>query len=385
VSKETEAWRTAAPVRGAEADQQPQSTHGRGLLDGMRVFDAGIWRPVPHATQLLADLGADVLKLEPPGGDPMRTFPDIFRDVASHKGSVMLDLRSDAGRARALELAARADVFCEGWRPGVADRLGVGYEHVKAVNPSIIYCSVSGYGQTGELTALPGHDVNYQALAGAIARANSTEHPAIPRVPIADLAAATVAALAICAAWANRLRTGEGERIDVAMADVVASWIGPRSGNAIEGRDEATRGSTGYGVFRCADGGWLALGVIAEDHFWRAVCEGLGIAELGALRYFDRLDRFEECQAAVVAACAALPRDVAIDRLTNAGAPVTPVLTPEEMGAHPHFRERGVIAVDERAELRVSFPAVFSNHPGRAPGPNPDLDADSSAWSDPRD
>ena len=92
----------------------------------MRVLDAGIWRPVPHATQLLADLGADVLKLEPPAGDPMRTFPDIFRDVASHKGSVVLDLRSDAGRARALELAARADVFCEGWRPGVADRLGVG-------------------------------------------------------------------------------------------------------------------------------------------------------------------------------------------------------------------------------------------------------------------
>ena len=92
----------------------------------------------------------------------------------------------------------------------------------------------------------------------------------------------------------------KGERIDVAMADVVASWIGPRSGNAIRGRDEPTRGSTGYGVFRCADGGWIALGVIAEDHFWKAVCDGLGIAELGALAYFDRLDRFDECQAAVV-------------------------------------------------------------------------------------
>ena len=274
-----------------------------GLLDGMRVLDAGIWRPVPHATQLLADLGADVLKLEPPGHDPMRTFPDIFRDVASHKGSVVLDLRSDAGHTRALELAARADVFCEGWRPGVADRLGVGYEHVRAVNPSIIYCSVSGYGQTGALTALPGHDVNYQALAGAVTRAGAAEDPGIPKVPIADLAAATVAALAVCAAWANRLRTGEGERIDVAMADVVASWIGPRSGNAIRGRDEPTRGSTGYGVFRCADGGWLALGVIAEDHFWKAVCEGLGIPGLGALPYFDRLDRYEECQSAVRAAC----------------------------------------------------------------------------------
>ena len=113
----------------------------------------------------------------------MRTFPDIFRDVASHKGSVVLDLRTDAGRARALELAARADVFCEGWRPGVADRLGVGYEHVKAVNPSIIYCSVSGYGQTGDLTALPGHDVNYQALAGAITRAERARGSGDPEGP----------------------------------------------------------------------------------------------------------------------------------------------------------------------------------------------------------
>ncbi|MDQ1510701.1 MAG: hypothetical protein QOG50_2545, partial [Actinomycetota bacterium] len=168
---------------GGEAE--PESTNKRGLLDGMRILDAGIWRPVPHATQLLADLGAEVLKIEPPGGDPMRTFPDIFRDVASHKRSVVLDLRNGEGKSRALELAARADVFCEGWRPGVADRLGVGYEALRAVNPAIIYCSVSGYGQTGALTALPGHDVNYQALAGAMARANSPDDPEIPRVPIA--------------------------------------------------------------------------------------------------------------------------------------------------------------------------------------------------------
>ena len=308
-----------------------------GLLDGMRVLDAGIWRPVPHATQLLADLGADVLKLEPPNGDPMRTFPDIFRDIASHKGSVVLDLRSEPGRVRALELAARADVFCEGWRPGVADRLGLGYEHVKAVNPSIIYCSVSGYGQTGALTAVPGHDVNYQALAGAITRANAADDPAIPKVPIADLAAATVAALAICAAWANRLRTGGGERIDVAMADVVASWIGPRSGNAIRGRDAATRGSTGYGVFRCADGDWIALGVIAEDHFWKAVCAGLGIAGLGELAYFDRLDRFAECQAAVTAACAALPSEVALGAADGGGRARHAGADPRGDGGAPAF------------------------------------------------
>jgi crotonobetainyl-CoA:carnitine CoA-transferase CaiB-like acyl-CoA transferase len=122
--------------------------------------------------------------------------------------------------------------------------------------------------------------------------------------------------------------------------------------------------------------------VIAEDHFWKAVCDGLGIARLGDLAYFDRLDRYDECQRAVADACAALPRDLAVERLTAAGAPVTPVLTPEEMGALPHFRERGVIAVDDDGELRVCFPAVFSGHPARRPGPSPEPDTHRDAWSD---
>ena len=226
--------------------------------------------------------------------------------------------------------------------------------------------------------------MNYQALAGAIARAERGRRSAIPQVPIADLAAATVAALAICAAWANRLRTGEGERIDVAMADVVASWIGPRSGNAIHGRDEPTRGSTGYGVFRCADGGWIALGVIAEDHFWKAVCDGLGIERLGDARVLRSPRPVRGVSGArSTAACAALAaRSSRSSGSTAAGAPVTPVLTPEEMGEHPHFRERGVIAVDDDGELRVCFPAVFSEHPARRPGPSPEPDADHDAWSD---
>src|SRR4051812_17018467 len=238
----------------------------------MRVLDAGIWRPVPHATQMLADLGAEVVKIEPPGGDPMRTFPELFRDVAGHKHSIVLDLKQPDDRKRALDLAADADVFCEGWRPGVAARLGLSYDAVRAVNDSIIYCSVSGYGQTGPNVERPGHDVNYQALAGALTP-RPGEAPAIPRVPIADLAAGSVAAFCIAAAWARKLRTGEGERIDVAMADVVASWSGTSSGNVLRGRTRPVGGSTGYGVFECADGGWITLAVISEDHFWQAVCD----------------------------------------------------------------------------------------------------------------
>jgi crotonobetainyl-CoA:carnitine CoA-transferase CaiB-like acyl-CoA transferase len=214
-----------------------------GLLDGMRVLDVSIWRPVPHATQMLADLGAEVLKVEPPGGDPMRGFPELFADVASHKRSIILDLQTGEGRERALELVEDAGVFCEGWRPGVAARLGLDYDAVRARNPHIVYCSLSGFGQTGPLVDRRGHDLNYQALAGAVAP-RAGQQPQQPLVPIADLAGGVVAALCICAAWARRVQTGEGEYIDVSMTDVIASWVGPRAGTKMQGRDEVAHAAT---------------------------------------------------------------------------------------------------------------------------------------------
>jgi crotonobetainyl-CoA:carnitine CoA-transferase CaiB-like acyl-CoA transferase len=341
------------------------------LLDGMRVLDAGIWRPVPHATQLLADLGADVCKLEPPGGDPMRAFPGLFADIASNKRSVEINLRTDEGRERALQLAAEHDVFCEGWRPGVADRLGVGYEAVRAVNPSVIYCSVSGFGQTGPLVTAPGHDLNYQSLAGAVApRPSDDGAPPIPRVPIADLAAANVAALCIAAAWAKRLQTGEGERIDVAMADVIASWVGPHDAPEMRGRTRPATGSPGYGVFRARDGKFLALGVISEDHFWAALCDELGLADLASLDYWGRLDRVDACNDAIAAAIAQLDRDDVVARLLARGAPATPVLTPVEASRHEQFRSRGLY-VERDGETRTGFPARLTQHPTREPGPTP--------------
>jgi crotonobetainyl-CoA:carnitine CoA-transferase CaiB-like acyl-CoA transferase len=333
---------------------------GGGLLDGLRVLDAGIWRPVPHGTQLLADLGATVVKLEPPGNDPMRWFPQIFEDVAAGKRSVVVDLRTDEGRATALALARDADVFTEGWRPGVAARLGVGYDEIRAVNPSIIYCSLSGYGQTGPLAPVPGHDLNYQALAGAIANRSADDPPRIPILPVADLAGATMLALVVCAAWARKLRTGEGEYVDLAMTDVVASWRGGRSSNVVAGRTEPLRGSAGYGVFRCRDGRYLTLAVIAEDHFWNAVCDALGIAALRGLTYEERNDRVEECNDAVARAIATMAFDDAVAALHEAGAPVAPVLMAEE------------------AATPDGFPAKFAHHQPRPRGATPEPDADRS-------
>src|SRR5580698_2002744 len=128
----------------------------RGFLSGLRVLDMSIWRPGPYATSLLVPLGADVLKVEPPGGDPMRYYPGLFAAINEGKRSVMLDLKDEGGRARALELVAQADVLVEGFRPGVLARLGLDQATVQALNPRIVSCSISGYGQDDPRAALPG-------------------------------------------------------------------------------------------------------------------------------------------------------------------------------------------------------------------------------------
>jgi crotonobetainyl-CoA:carnitine CoA-transferase CaiB-like acyl-CoA transferase len=333
-----------------------------GLLAGMRVLDLSVWRPMPHATQILADLGAEVLKLEPPGGDPMRGYPEIFASVARGKRSIELDLRSDAGLARALELATEADVVCEAWRPGVADRLGVGYDAVRARRADTIYCSMSGYGAAGPMRDLPGHDVNFQALAGALAPRDGVA--AVPRLPVADLEGGTVCALLVCAAWAHRLTTGAGERIDVAMTDVVAWWVGTTSGVVHTDAGGRTAGSPGYGVFRTRDDRWLALGVLAEARLWDAIVGALDLDDLMGMDFAARLAATASINERIAAVLAGLDLDDALGRLEARGAPVSPVLTPEEATAHPQLRARD-IHVTTPAGVVVGLPARLGDDVGR--------------------
>src|SRR4051812_12117003 len=273
---------------------------GEGPLAGVRVLDFTIWRPGPYATQLLAELGADVLKVEPPGGDPMRVYKSLFVSLSADKRSVVLDLKSDTDRVRALELAADADVVIEGYRPGVADRLGIGYDAIAAVNPSVVYCSVSGLGQDGPLALVPGHDLNYLAWAGALAPEGGRARE--PAVPVADLSGGMAAAFAICAAVVRQLKTGEGDRIDVAMADVLATWTGAHRPEA-EGVEQESQAPPGYGTFDTADDRQLTLGVLTEDHFWLPLCETLGLEDdVAALTFADRMARGTQLQAAVAAA-----------------------------------------------------------------------------------
>jgi crotonobetainyl-CoA:carnitine CoA-transferase CaiB-like acyl-CoA transferase len=316
------------------------------------VLDLSIWRPGPYATQLLAGMGADVIKVEPPGGDPMRTYRELFEELHAGKRSVVLDLKQPRDRSRALELAAGAHVVVEGWRPGVAARLGVGEDDVRAMSPAVVYCSVSGYGQTGALVERPGHDVNYQAMAGTLAPDGG--EPVVAALPVADLAGGMAAALAICAALVRQVRTGTGERIDLAMADVLATWTGSARPTA-DGVDPAVRGVPGYGVFATADG-HVALGIISEQHFWTALCDALDLDAPGDLTFTARCAQVDDLQADIAAALRRRRRDDIVESLGAAGVPISPVLSRAEIVTLPHFAARDVFPHRERAPLLDEHP-----------------------------
>jgi crotonobetainyl-CoA:carnitine CoA-transferase CaiB-like acyl-CoA transferase len=347
-----------------------------GLLDGVRVLDLSIWRPGPYATQLLGELGADIVKIEPPGGDPMRSYPELFAWINVNKRSEMCDLKQDAGRARVLELARDADVVIEGFRPGVAARLGVAYDDVRVVNPEVVYCSVSGMGQVGALATAPGHDLNFQAWSGALAPDGGA--PQTAAVPIADLAAGMTAAYAICAAIVRKLRTGEGDYIDVAMGDVLATWTGPVQPRAV-GVERSAHGVAGYGSFPTADGGFVALGVLTEDHFWRALCRGLGLDDAAELSFVERSGSVEALNARIAAAIATRARDPLVVELLAVGVPISPVLDRTGMLELAHFRERGLVTREGSADWSTGHPARFVRHPAARTAAAPELDEHKGA------
>jgi len=337
---------------------QDSATMNPALLSGLRVLDLSIWRPGPYATSLLVALGADVLKVEPPGGDPMRQYAGLFESINAGKRSIELDLKNGDDRDRAIALAMEADVFVEGFRPGVMARLGLDADTVRSAHPGLVYCSISGYGQDDPRAELPGHDVNYQAWAGALAPEGGGGR--ISPLPIADLAGGMAAAFGVCAAVLGRHATGEGTYLDVSMTDVLATWtgrIGSTDGDSAGGASR--RGPVpGYGIFDTADGGQIALGVLSEQHFWSNLCAELGLDDLAPLDFADRSIRAAEAQRAVATAVSGRCRDELVAALTAVAVPVAPVLDRKGMVAgapFPQFPirlplptvERGAPALDE--------------------------------------
>jgi crotonobetainyl-CoA:carnitine CoA-transferase CaiB-like acyl-CoA transferase len=254
-------------------------------LGGVRVLDLTRLLPGPFCSLLLADFGADVIKVEDLGmGDYARADPAAFAALNRGKRSIKLDLKAPAGRDAFLRLARGADVVLESFRPGVMERLGVGFERLRAENPALVYCAISGYGQDGPLRDRAGHDINYLARAGVLALSGEADGPPVQSAAqIADLGGgALMAAFGILAA----LRSGEGQLVDVAMADGALSWLA-----LLAPRPDSRRGSLtlGGGIlcyrpYRCADG-YVALGAL-EPKFFAAFCAGVGREDL-AEHQFD--------------------------------------------------------------------------------------------------
>jgi crotonobetainyl-CoA:carnitine CoA-transferase CaiB-like acyl-CoA transferase len=344
-----------------------------GNLAGLRVLDLTIWRPGPYATQLLAEHGADVLKVEPPGGDPMRSMPDLFDILGAHKRSIVLDLKTDEGKARCLDLAEDCEVFVESYRPGVADRLGVGYEAVAARNPAVVYCSISGFGAFGPLAGVPGHDVNYLAYSGVLAPHGTM--PREPTVPIGDLGGGIAGAFGIVTAVLGARATGKGERIDVSVTDVLTTWVGPVGAVKMVGVERPLAGVPGYGVFPTADDRYVAIGIMNEDHFWVGLCRALDLPHEG-LSNRDRNARVRELNAEIATVISKLTEADALARLTAHDVPATAVLDRAGMLDHPHFRERGSV-VTRPDGAPTSGPLIrFEERPGRPPYGAPEVAAD---------
>lgn len=261
-----------------------------GPLEGVRVLDLTRLLPGGYATLLMADLGADVVKVEEPGkGDYIRwSPPSAGEHSASHialnrnKRSVTLNLKKEAGRDLLLRLAARADALIESFRPGVMERLGVGYEALAARNRRLVYCAISGYGQSGPRASVAGHDVNYIGYAGILG-INGPEGgpPVIPGVQVGDLAGGGMAAvIAVTAALLKRERTGEGDFCDISMMDGAFSWLSIHAASFVatgalpqRGLMHLSGGFPCYRVYPAADG-WLAVGAL-EPQFWSTLCDVL--------------------------------------------------------------------------------------------------------------
>ncbi len=246
-----------------------------GKLSGIKVIDLSVFLPGPMLTMMMADQGAEVIKIEAAAGDPARDQAPFeggqsvwFRNLNRGKKSIVLDLKSEAGKNRLWDMVADADVFIEGFRPGVIKRLGFDYAAVSARNPRIVYCSISAFGQTGDLAHHPAHDMAVQAMAGFLSVNDGPDGtPVVPGVPSADMAAGLTGLSAVLMALIGRERTGVGDYIDCAMLDSMLPWCAHIAGDAIIGgeaprsaKQRSLGGAAFYQVYATADDRHVVLG-----------------------------------------------------------------------------------------------------------------------------
>jgi crotonobetainyl-CoA:carnitine CoA-transferase CaiB-like acyl-CoA transferase len=337
-------------------DSEPQS--GAPALTGIRVLDLSRVLSGPFATMVLADLGATVVKVEDPArGDDTRHWgppyqgpeASYFLSVNRTKRSIAIDLKHPDGRALAMRLAQRADVIVENFRPGVAARLGLGYDDVRATNPAVIYASISGYGQTGPMAGRPGYDAIAQAVSGMMSITGEPDgEPVRPGVATADIGAGMWAVIGILAALHVRSSTGEGQWLDVSLLDSQVSWLTyVASGYRVTGETPKRYGSAHptivpYQAFPTREGDLMVA--VGNDSLWRRFAETIGIGHLAGDPRFstnpERVHNREELRVAVAEALLADDATSWEQRLTDAGVPAARVNSVADALRHPQVVAR---------------------------------------------
>ncbi len=360
-----------------------------GPLHGLRVIELAGLGPGPHAAMMLGDLGADVVRVDRPvGGFSLAGGKPDY--LLRNRRSVTADLKADSGRDLVLRLAAKADVLLEGFRPGVAERLGVGPQQCHAVNPALIYGRMTGWGQDGPMAAQAGHDLNYISLTGALHAIGPADRP--PTVPlnlVGDFGGGSMFLVTgVLAALWERQRSGRGQVVDAAMVDGVSvlaqmiwafrgagTWSDQRDANLLDG------GAPFYGTYACADGRWIAVGAL-EPQFYARFLVGLGIAGEDLPGQHDR-SGWPRLRARFTEVIASRPRDEWAEIFAGTDACVTPVLAFGEVSAHPHLAAReSVISIDgiEQAAPAPRFSRTPAGRPAAPPVPGAGTEAVLADW-----
>lgn len=333
-------------------------------LEGIRVLDLSRLLPGPYCTMLLADFGAEVIKIEEPGrGDYARSFPPFLKDFGywhlqlnRNKKSVVLNLKSEAGRRAFLELVKTADVVVESYRPGVLEKLGIDYAAAKAVNPRIIYCSLTGYGKKGPLAKQADHDIGYVSLAGITAMSGEAQgKPAIPGVLMADMNASMAAGMSIMIALRHAQMTGEGQEIDISLYNVAmtlmpgAASLYFGSGFVAErGNNWLTGANANYNIYATKEGRYLAVGCL-EKKFWSNLCAVLQRPDMTDLIDDDADHEYLKQQLMLEFAKHTLPEWQQL--LAGRDTCVTPVLDFAEAVAAEQTKANEMVLNVEDAEL----------------------------------
>jgi len=348
-------------------------------LEGVRVLDLSLFLPGPQLSLMMADQGAEVIKVEPPGeGEPNRHIgPRIgensvfFRNTHRGKKSISLNLKSPAGREALLKLCETVDVFIEAFRPGVVDRLGIGYEAVAARNPKIVYCSISAFGQTGPYRNIPAHDLATEAIAGVVSlNIGNDGEPTMPHVPVADIAASMLGLSGVMMALYRREKSGRGDYLDISMHDSVLAWTPNITGpvfaeqrSPVPRHERSLGGSAFYNIYRTRDGRHVVLGA-QEIKFVRNL-----LGEIG------RLDLVELCergpgphQAPLIKLLrewfATRTQQEWIDWFAGRDVSFAPVKTLREAFDDPQAAARGMRLVDETGHEHIGMPIRFKEEPG---------------------